>query len=106
MKNHAEEGTPSPGDGKEGRSGNEGFFRSEEQTQRMLDILKGNPGRRFARFMKEGCVHCGLCADACHYYLSQADAEHIPANKSNLVYATGPRQSHSPKVTPSKEGMT
>jgi Fe-S oxidoreductase len=62
-----------------------GTFPSAERTGKMVDVLKKDAGRRFARFMKDGCVHCGLCAEACHYYLSEADADHIPANKSKTV---------------------
>jgi len=31
------------------------------------------------------CIRCGLCADACHYYLTNGDLEDIPAYKLNLV---------------------
>jgi Fe-S oxidoreductase len=31
------------------------------------------------------CVHCGLCADSCHYYLSGGEREALPAYKLNLV---------------------
>ena len=27
------------------------------------------------------CVHCGLCAETCHYYLSTGDERYMPANK-------------------------
>jgi Fe-S oxidoreductase len=29
----------------------------------------------------EACVHCGLCADACHFYLSTGDAKYTPVRK-------------------------
>lgn len=31
------------------------------------------------------CVRCGLCADACHYYLTNGEVEDVPAYKLNLV---------------------
>ena len=31
------------------------------------------------------CVHCGLCADTCHYYLANGELEALPAHKLNLV---------------------
>ncbi len=31
------------------------------------------------------CVHCGLCADSCHYYLANREAESVPAYKLGLV---------------------
>ncbi len=29
----------------------------------------------------EGCVHCGACADACHFYVASGDPRHTPAYK-------------------------
>lgn len=29
----------------------------------------------------EACVHCGLCADACHFYAASGDPRHTPAYK-------------------------
>jgi Fe-S oxidoreductase len=31
------------------------------------------------------CVRCGLCADACHYYLTSGELQDLPAYKLNLV---------------------
>jgi Fe-S oxidoreductase len=31
------------------------------------------------------CVHCGLCADSCHYYLTTGEPEAMPAAKLDLV---------------------
>ncbi len=31
------------------------------------------------------CVRCGLCAEACHYYLTNGELEDVPAYKLNLV---------------------
>ena len=31
------------------------------------------------------CIRCGLCADACHYYLTNGELEDLPAYKLNLV---------------------
>jgi Fe-S oxidoreductase len=31
------------------------------------------------------CVRCGLCAEACHYYLTSGDLKDLPAYKLNLV---------------------
>jgi len=31
------------------------------------------------------CVHCGLCADSCHYYLTTSEPEAMPAAKLDLV---------------------
>ncbi|MEA2005836.1 MAG: (Fe-S)-binding protein [Acidobacteriota bacterium] len=31
------------------------------------------------------CVHCGLCAETCHYYLADRDIKSLPVYKLNLV---------------------
>jgi len=31
------------------------------------------------------CIRCGLCADSCHYYLTNGELEDLPAYKLNLV---------------------
>jgi Fe-S oxidoreductase len=33
----------------------------------------------------QSCVHCGLCADSCHYYLASKELKAIPAYKLKLV---------------------
>lgn len=33
----------------------------------------------------EGCVRCGLCADTCHYYLSQPQVENMPCYRGEAV---------------------
>jgi Fe-S oxidoreductase len=44
-------------------------------------VLKGETGARFKAYV-ETCIHCGLCADACHYYLSKdKDPRLSPAGK-------------------------
>lgn len=44
-------------------------------------VLKGETGARFAAYL-ETCIHCGLCSDACHYYLSHdKDPHYSPVGK-------------------------
>ena len=33
----------------------------------------------------ESCVHCGLCAEACHYYIGTRDAKYTPIRKLDLI---------------------
>lgn len=33
----------------------------------------------------EACVHCGLCAEACHFYLSTEDPKYTPIRKLELM---------------------
>lgn len=35
--------------------------------------------------MFNACVHCGACANACHYYCSEEEAKHIPANRIKIL---------------------
>jgi Fe-S oxidoreductase len=44
-------------------------------------VLRGEAGARLKVYV-ETCVHCGLCAEACHYYLSRdEDPRYAPASK-------------------------
>lgn len=36
---------------------------------------------RAAAFQLEACVHCGQCADACHFHLTSGDPRHTPIYK-------------------------
>lgn len=58
----------------------------------LLDAVKAPDARRAARefvaqagrdaaFQLESCVHCGQCADACHFHLASGDARHTPVYK-------------------------
>ncbi len=48
-------------------------------------ILQETPDKNQLMFMRKGCVHCGQCAEACHFYLSTGDTEQIPAVKSEKL---------------------
>jgi len=57
-----------------------------EDLKRALQVFKGKLGSEHAAYLNS-CVHCGLCAESCHYYLADGDVESIPARKLNLVTA-------------------
>ncbi len=40
----------------------------------------------------EACVHCGLCADACHFYAASGDPKHTPAYKLKPIAKAYRRQ--------------
>jgi Fe-S oxidoreductase len=43
---------------------------TQERIKRVIDrVLKGEAGARLKAYV-ETCIHCGLCSEACHYYLS------------------------------------
>lgn len=33
----------------------------------------------------ESCIHCGMCAEACHYYVSTQDPKYTPIRKLELI---------------------
>jgi len=53
----------------------------EQQSQKALQILKDRLDRRLTTYL-EVCGRCGLCAEACHYYVSDPKPEHT-ANYRN-----------------------
>lgn len=51
------------------------------------------------------CVHCGLCTDTCHYYLTSGELEALPAYKLSLVSAVFKNQhSQLGKITSALTG--
>jgi Fe-S oxidoreductase len=52
----------------------------ENKLASMQTALKENLSRQI-QFMRNSCVNCGLCADACHYCFENDDPAVIPANK-------------------------
>jgi Fe-S oxidoreductase len=53
-----------------------------EMIQKVVKrVLKGETGARLKVYVNT-CIHCGLCSDACHYYLSHdKDPLYSPAGK-------------------------
>ncbi len=51
------------------------------RVQVINKVLKGETGARLKTYV-DTCVHCGLCSEACHYYLSHDnDPAFSPAGK-------------------------
>ena len=40
---------------------------------------------RSLRVYMDACVHCGACADKCHYYLGTADPKNMPVARQDLM---------------------
>jgi Fe-S oxidoreductase len=55
---------------------------TEERIQKVINrVVKGESGARLKAYV-ETCVHCGLCSEACHYYLSHdKDPRYSPVGK-------------------------
>ncbi len=57
---------------------------SEADLEKILKVFREHL-QSFDAAQLNACVHCGLCADSCHYYLSNPEAESMPADKLKLV---------------------
>jgi Fe-S oxidoreductase len=55
---------------------------TEEKIQKVIQrVIKAETGARLKAYV-ETCVHCGLCSDACHYFLSHdRDPRYSPVGK-------------------------
>ena len=53
--------------------------------EKALQVFKEKIDHKYAAHLNS-CVHCGLCADSCHYYLTHEDTQSIPAHKLGLVF--------------------
>ena len=57
---------------------------SPEERDKALCVFKEKIHREYAAYLNS-CVHCGLCADSCHYYLTDGDVKSMPVYKLGLV---------------------
>ena len=48
------------------------------------NVFGQNLDNQFVAYLNS-CLHCGLCADSCHYYLTTGDVCSLPAYKLKLV---------------------
>jgi Fe-S oxidoreductase len=62
----------------------ERFKLVDEKARVALDILRQRLNRQLEASL-EVCVRCGICADSCHYYVSNPQPEHIPAYRSEQL---------------------
>ena len=53
---------------------------TDEELENLQSAL-GDAMDRQAVAMMDACVHCGVCAEACHYYVATGDRAVIPAEK-------------------------
>lgn len=82
---NARKKAPDPGEVPFGGSPEaEPAFSGQAQEQ-MRKAVNENLSRQILSMM-QACVHCGLCAEACHYYCSTGEPEVIPARKSEKLY--------------------
>jgi Fe-S oxidoreductase len=62
----------------------ERFQLTEEKAGRALEVLNQRLNRQLEAAL-EVCVRCGICADSCHYYVSNPLPEHIPAYRAEQL---------------------
>ncbi len=59
---------------------------TEADFQRGLAVFRGKLKEAEAAYLNS-CVHCGLCAESCHYYRAEPELENIPAHKLERIAA-------------------
>jgi Fe-S oxidoreductase len=78
----------------QGIEGNLKYLSPEKIQQVIHDVIDSETGSRLKAYMKT-CVHCGLCSDGCHFFLSfDRDPRYAPAGK---VKQTLYKFMHKPK---------
>lgn len=55
-----------------------------EGQKKALDKLSSRLDGKFLSALNS-CVHCGLCAESCHYYLSEQKVNYIPGRKVDML---------------------
>lgn len=55
-----------------------------EDLKKALQVFREKLNHEYAAYLNS-CVHCGLCADSCHYYLTHKDVQSLPAYKLSLA---------------------
>lgn len=57
---------------------------AEQKRQKALEVISRKDNGRLLTYLNS-CVHCGLCAESCIFYLTTKDPKYIPARKVDLV---------------------
>ncbi len=57
-----------------------------ERQRKILGVLKSRLDGRLMTHLNS-CVRCGLCAETCHYYLSEKNDNYIPGKKVEIISA-------------------
>ena len=53
-----------------------------ERLTRAKQVMRERLGASDAAYL-ETCLHCGMCAEACHFYVATGDAKYTPVEKVN-----------------------
>ncbi|MGB8981025.1 MAG: (Fe-S)-binding protein [Anaerolineales bacterium] len=57
---------------------------TDEKTAIAVEILRQRLNRQLQASL-EACVRCGICAESCHYYVSDPKPEHVPAYRAEQL---------------------
>lgn len=57
---------------------------SAEKKNQAIKVFQQETDSKLLTYLNS-CVHCGLCAESCMYYLTTKDERYIPARKVDLV---------------------
>ena len=57
---------------------------TEADFRRGMEVFRAKLGAAEASYLNT-CVHCGLCAESCHYYRAEPELENIPAAKLDRI---------------------
>jgi Fe-S oxidoreductase len=55
-----------------------------ENINKALKVISEPQDSKLVTYLNS-CVHCGLCAESCLYYLATKDEQYIPAHKVDLI---------------------
>ena len=68
---------------------------TEAQLRHGLEVFRSKLRAAEAAYLN-ACVHCGLCADSCHYYRTEPALDNVPARKLDHVAAAFKRRPAGP----------
>ncbi len=69
----------------------QGDMADEERINKAMHNFVKNFNTQTASYL-DGCLHCGMCADACHYHVRTDDPKYTPIWKIELFKRTYKRQ--------------
>lgn len=68
----------------DGKFAAERFRLTDEKAALALEVLRQRLNRQLEASL-EVCVRCGLCAESCHYYVSNPKPEYVPAYRAEQL---------------------
>ena len=70
----------------------QGDMTDEERVATAMTHFAGDVNRTTATWL-ESCMHCGVCAEACHYYVQTGDPKYTPVWKLEVFKQAYKRES-------------